>query len=90
MKENLHIVFSEHHIIEYIELGQVEVDDDTFTAIQHRCDDSKEWHLGLVAEPNIHDDGCDVEELNETTAIAILGKLFNVYIYDDRTGVTNQ
>lgn len=50
--------------------------------------DPNGWTLGLVLEPDSIQDGCDVEELDELTAIDIMGQLFNIHIYDNKTGVS--
>jgi hypothetical protein len=44
------------------------------------------WHYGLVLEPDSLQDGCDVEELDEDTAIQILGNMFGIHIYNEKTG----
>ena len=73
-------------------LKSVEVDGMDFALIQHAQSDGNlnevTWHYGLVLEPDSIQDGCDVEELDELTALRIMGQLFNIHIYENKTGVS--
>lgn len=59
-----------------------------FTLVRYKSAVKAPWNYGLLLEPNDDCDGCDVDELDETTAIDIMGRLFNIHIYDDDTNVS--
>jgi len=74
-------------------LKSVEVDGMDFALVQYATLSEAslndvQWHFGLVLEPDSIQDGCDVEELDELTALRIMGQLFNIHIYENKTGVS--
>lgn len=77
----------------YETITSTEVEGNVFTVVRGAKLDKGnlnevKWNYGLVLEPDSLQDGCDVEELDEDTAIQILGKLFNIHIYNEKSGVS--
>ena len=80
-------------MIAFKTLKTVEHEGDKFSLIKYATLgeaslNSVRWQFGLVLEPDSIQDGCDVEELDELSALDIMGKLFNIHIYDNKTGVS--
>lgn len=75
-------------------LKSVEVDGMDYALIKHGIPHEEDslnsitWYYGIVLEPDSIQDGCDVEELDELTALKIMGELFNIHIYENKTGVS--
>lgn len=72
-------------------LRAVDIGEERFELVQYRDREAKsnQWHYGLIAyQPNLakdgHEEGVDVDELDEDTAIQILGELFNIHITDEK------
>ena len=68
-------------------LDRVEIDAESFALIRYATLgeaslNDVNWHYGLVLEPDSLQDGCDVEELDEKTALLLMSKLFGIYIFD--------
>ena len=51
-----------------------------FDLVQYRVTGTPIWHYELVARVA----GVDIDELDENTAIEIMGRLFNIHITDDK------
>ena len=60
-------------------------DGEVFELVQYRTKGSTTWHYGLVSTLVLPTEtGVDIEELDEDTAIEVMGKLFNIHITDDK------
>lgn len=87
LNDRMEITITDTSIYQSVKTGVSVQGDEVFSSYLC-CYNFGRWHMALVLEPNSDCDGCDVEELDEDTAIRILGDLFNVYIYEEKSGVT--
>ncbi len=59
-------------------------DDEQFDLVQYRVQGQTDWSYGLVGTIILPTEtGVDVDELDEDTALIVMGKLFNIHITDE-------
>lgn len=89
MNDRLDVMITPGGIHQSVKIGVVVLPGDEVFSAYLSCHNFGTWHMALCLEPNKDmEDGCDVEELDEDTAIQILGGLFNVHIYNEKLGVS--
>ena len=76
----------ESNVLKTVTLGATSTrDSEQFELVQYRVNGQSKWHYGLVGTLILPaEEGVDIDELDENTAIEIMGKLFNIHITDER------